>query len=129
MKRLAADSREVLITPTAGTATVAGVLDCIDADYAVIEVAMTKSVNTNAAAVVVTLSESDDTVVTNFATFAAQDAVSVAVNTTDARLATLKVPLSGNRKRYLRLLSTPGTHTTNDVVTVTAIGVLDKDSR
>jgi len=116
----------VLITPTAGATTaLTARLDCLDAHYATVRVALGAELNTNATGVIVSLLESDDTVVTNFATFDAD--FTRTVDNTAAAVATSHVDLKG-RKRYLRLTVTPDT-TTNGTVTIAAVGSLLKSVR
>ena len=80
-------------------------------------------VNTNATNVVLSLSESDDTVVSNFATFNASS--NRTVDNTTATIATTHVDLEG-RKRYLRMSATPDT-TTNGAVTIAMNATLYKN--
>jgi hypothetical protein len=97
-------------------------LDISDANYASIRVALGAELNTNSTNVAIQLSESDDTVVTNFATF---DAVfNRTVDNTAAVVAACHVDCEG-RKRYLRLTVTPDT-TTNGPVTTAAVASLVK---
>lgn len=95
-------------------------LDTQDADYATIQVLLGAEANTNSTNVAIQLSESDDTVVTNFATFDASfnRTVDNAANT----IAVNHVQLGG-RKRYLRLTVTPDT-TTNGAVEIAACAIL-----
>lgn len=114
----------VLITPTAAATTARTAnLDCAGANYATIRVNLGAELNTNSTNVAIQLSESDDTVVTNFATFNA--VFNRTVDNTAATIATNHVDLEG-RKRYLRLAITPDT-TTNGPVTVAASATLMKD--
>ena len=116
----------VLITPTAAATTaLTARLDCKDAHYATVRVALGAELNTNSTNVSVSLLESDDTVVTNFATFDAD--FTRTVDNTAATVATSHVDLEG-RKRYLRLVVTPDT-TTNGPVTIAAVGSLLKSVR
>ena len=117
----------LLITPTAAATTaLTARLDCKDAHYATIRVALGIEANTNSTNVVVSLLESDDTVVTNFATFDS-DLADTTVDNTAAVVATRHVDLDG-RKRYLRLTVTPDT-TTNGAVTIGAVASLCKSVR
>ena len=119
--RLDADS--VVIAPQAMTnsATVTANLDTLGASYATIRVALASEINTNAAGPTLSLLESDDTVVTNFATITANR---TAEDITDAASVSYGVDLRG-RKRYLRLSVTTAT-TTNDNVTLSAVGTLGR---
>ena len=119
-ERLVNDS--ILIAPRALTnnATATANLDTKGAAYATIRVACSSEVNTNAVGPTLVLSESDDTVVSNFATLDTQTAVDL----TGAREIHYGVDLRG-RKRYLRIaVSTPTA--TNDHIVVSAVGTLSK---
>ena len=96
-------------------------LDCIGADYATIIMNFASELNTNAVGPTLSLQESDDTVVTNFATIVA--------NRTDEDLVAAKVVRYDidlrARKRYLRLSVTTPT-ATNDNVTMGAQALLSR---
>lgn len=114
----------LLLTPTAAATTARTAnLDCAGANYATIRVELGVEANTNSTNVAIQLSESDDTVATNFATFNA--AANRTIDNTAATIATTHVDLEG-RKRYLRLAVTPDT-TTNGAVTIAASATLMKD--
>ena len=114
----------VLLAPiTAATTARTANLDCAGATSAKIVIPLSAEVNTNSANVVIQLSESDDTVVTNFATFAAT--FNRTVDNTTATVATNLIDLDG-RKRYLRLAITPDT-TTNGAVSSAAVATLYRD--
>lgn len=124
MKDLQAKTYSVMLAPTAAaTAVRTANLDCQGADYATIVVPLGAELNTNATGVAVQLSESDDTVATNFATFNAS--FNRTVDNTTGTIAVSHVDLRA-RKRYLRLTVTPAT-TTNDVVISSAFAILDKE--
>ena len=119
-ERLVNDS--ILIAPRALTnnATATANLDTKGAAYATIRVACRSEVNTNAVGPTLVLSESDDTVVSNFATLDTQ----AAIDLTAAREIHYGVDLRG-RKRYLRIaVSTPTA--TNDHIVMSAVGTLSK---
>ncbi len=117
-QRLVNDS--LLISPRSQTnsATTTANLDTRGANYATIRVAFASELNTNAVGPTLVLSESDDTVVTNFT------AISTRTNEdlTAAREVHYGVDLRG-RKRYLRLAVTTAT-ATNDNITFAAIATL-----
>ena len=116
--------KTLLLTPSAGATTVRTAnLDCQGANFATINVAIGVETNTNSTNVAIQLSESDDTVVTNFATFDAS--FNRTVDNTAAVVAANHIDLRG-RKRYIRLTVTPDT-TTNGAVTVAAVADLYKD--
>jgi hypothetical protein len=115
---------ETLIEVTdAATAVLTANLDTQDAHYATVRVALSSEANTNSTNVDIQLSESDDTVVTNFATFDAD--YNRTVDNTAGVVATNHIDLRG-RKRYIRLTVTPDT-TTNGAVGIAAISTLFRD--
>lgn len=114
----------VLLAPiTAATTARTANLDCSGANAARITVALSAEANTNSTNVVIQLSESDDTVVTNFATFNAS--FNRTIDNTAATVATNILDLEG-RKRYIRLAVTPDT-TTNGAVISSAVATLYRD--
>ena len=114
----------VMLAPvTAATTARTANLDCAGATYAKIVIPISAEANTNSTNVVLALSESDDTVATNFATFNAS--FNRTVDNTAATVATNLIDLEG-RKRYLRLTLTPDT-TTNGAVISGAIATLYND--
>lgn len=94
-------------------------LDVKEADYAKITLNFSAELNTNAIGPTIQISESDDTVVTNFATFDS----GLNVTGSDGWLANAKIHTVGvnckGRKRYLRLSVTAPT-ATNDTFTMGA---------
>ena len=114
----------VLLAPSASATTARTAnLDCQGANFATIDVAISAEVNTNSTNVAIQLSESDDTVATNFATFDAS--FNRTVDNTAAVVATNHIDLRG-RKRYIRLTVTPDT-TTNGAVLSSATAKVYKD--
>lgn len=103
-------------------------LDTRDADYAVITLNFSAELNTNAIGPTIQLSESDDTVVTNFATFDS----GLNVTGSDGWLASAKVHEARvdtkYRKRYIRLSVTAPT-ATNDTFTMGATYRLSKNEK
>jgi hypothetical protein len=131
MKNYQTVKRIVALASVTGTATAAGeVIDCKGADYATIELLLSDQVNTNAAPVVVKIQESDDTNATAFTDISTTN-LQKSIDLTDAdQVAAFHVNVgNGTRKRYLRLFATPGTHTTNSVVTLAGIANLEMDVR
>lgn len=108
------------ITPQAMTnsATITANIDTLGADYATIIVPISTGVNTNAVGPTLVLKESDDTVVTNFATWAS-GCTQAAVTNSSAKNFVYQVD-TRTRKRYLRLSITSAT-TTNDNITTGAV--------
>ncbi len=106
----------VLLAPASQTnsATRTANLDTLGADYATIQINMASALNTNAIGPTLQLSESDDTVVTNFATFNSN------FNTSSTSIAAARQIVyhvdTKSRKRFLRLSLTTAT-ATNDNVT------------
>jgi hypothetical protein len=114
----------------AATATVAGsIVDMRNADYATIILTTSAAANTNAAPVVVKIQESDTTTTTDFTDISTTTMqLSVTLSTTAGRVAKFHVNQDGTRKRYIRLFATPGTHTTNSVVALSAVADLVLDT-
>ncbi|MEI6358730.1 MAG: hypothetical protein WCO50_00200 [Synechococcus sp. ELA619] len=110
---------------TAATTARTANLDTQGAKYATIEVVLGAQLNTNATAPTISISESDTTVATTFATFNSSFSTSQA-NVT-ATVGAYHVDLKG-RKRYLRFSLTPDT-TTNGAVLSSVVGILDKEIR
>lgn len=124
MKKSQALTVSKLLSPvTAATTARTANLDCQGSNYATIYVTLGAELNTNSTNVAIQLSESDDTVVTNFATFDAD--FNRTVNNTAGVVAVNNVDLEG-RKRYIRLTVTPDT-TTNGAVISSAFAVLSKE--
>lgn len=114
----------VLLSPIAAATTERTAnLDCAGASYAKISIPIGIEVNTNATNVPIKLSESNDTVATNFATFNAS--FNRTIDNEAATIATNLIDLEG-RKRYLRLTITPDT-TTNGALLSAAVATLYKD--
>ena len=113
------------------TVTVAGtIVDMKGADYATIILTTSPGVNTNAAPVVVKIQESDTTTTTDFTDISTSTMqLSVTLSTSAGRVAKFHVNQDGTRKRYIRLYATPGTHTTNSVVSMAAVAELSMDVR
>lgn len=118
----------VLLAPASQTnsATRTANLDTLGADYATIQINLASAINTNAVGPTIQLSESDDTVVTNFATFNSN------FNTTSTSIAAARQIVyhvdTRARKRYLRLSLTTAT-ATNDNVTCGVTYALFRSSK
>lgn len=112
---------QVLAPITAATTARTANIDTQGACYATVIVDVGIEANTNSTNVAIQLSESDDTVVTNFATWDSD--LNTTVDNTAATYAVRHIDLSG-RKRYIRLTITPDT-TTNGAVLSSAKVVLD----
>jgi hypothetical protein len=113
------------------TATVAGaIVDMKGADYATIILTTSAGANTDAAPVVVKIQESDTTTTSDFTDISTSTMqLSVDLSTSAGRVAKFHVNQDGTRKRYIRLFATPGTHTTNSRVTMSAVAELSMDVR
>lgn len=115
--------RDILIAPQscAANSTTTARLDLAGSDYCTIEIALGQELNTNATGPTIQLSESDDTVVTNFATFNASFNRS-AEDCTASKVVVYHLDTKP-RKRYLRLsLTMP--NSTNDVLVAGALSNL-----
>lgn len=115
----------VLLSPVAAATTARTAnLDTQGGYYATIRVSIGAELNTNSTNVALQLLESDDTVATNFATFASS--FNRTIDNTSGTIAINHVDLRG-RKRYLRLAVTPDT-TTNGPVITSAVATLYKEN-
>jgi len=111
------------------TVTAAGsAVDLKNADYATIILATSAGVNTDAAPVVVKIQESETTTTSDFTDIGTHLSLSVALSTAAGRVAKFHVNNDGTVKRYIRLFSTPGTHSTNSVVSLSAVAELVLDT-
>ena len=119
--RLVTDS--LVLSPRAVTngATATANFDTLGASYATIRLAFAAELNTNGVGPTLSLLQSDDTVVTNFATVVANRTLE---DLTAAKGIVYGIDLRG-KKRYMRLSITPGA-ATNDSVTVSAFGTLSR---
>lgn len=112
----------LLLAPASQTnsATRTANLDTMGADYATIVIPLASAINTNAVGPVIKLSESDDTTVTNFATWSSN------FNDTQHSIATSHQVVwnvdTRTRKRYIKVTITTAT-ATNDNVTAGVVGI------
>jgi hypothetical protein len=130
MKNLALVDRRVILQASAATATNAGVVDCKNADYVTIEVAVGQGLNTNAAPVVVKIQESDTNAATAFVDIATTKVASVSISpaTTGPVMESINLNVgNGTFKRYVRLFATPGTVASNSAVLLTSIANVQLD--
>jgi hypothetical protein len=130
MKNLALVDRRVILQAAAATATNAGVVDCKNADYVTIEVAVGQGLNTSAAPVVVKIQESDTNAATAFVDIATTKVASVSItpSTSGPVMDSLNVNVgNGTFKRYVRVFATPGTVATNSAVLLTGIANVQLD--
>lgn len=112
----------LLASTAAATAVRTANLDISDANYATIRVVLGAELNTNSTNVAIQLSESDDNVASNFATFDAT--FNRTVDNTTGTVATSHIDCEG-RKKLIKLTVTPDT-TTNGVVISGAVASLVK---
>lgn len=121
------DTKLMTLSGTGSTAAQTANFDSLDgsgikANWATIRLYFRAEVNTSAVGPVISILESNDTVVTNFATIVADRTNE---DLTAARLVRYEVDMR-KRKRYLRVSLTPGTNSTNDLVTYTVLGTLSR---
>ena len=102
--------------------TVAGNLDCLNADWASIDVLLGTAQTTAAGTLEFSVLHSNDTVVTNFATLAATVSLSN-IGTQTGKVRSIEVN-AAHRKRYLRLAVTAGA-ASGDVI-IGAVGRLHR---
>ena len=117
-----AAKHQVVIASQAMTnsVTATGNIDCKGVGYVEIEVALKSAINTNAVSPTISLLESDDTVVSNFATVVATQTIASWPAATSPMVGLFQVDTRG-RKRYLRMSVSTATATNDDInVSVTA---------
>ena len=120
-------TRSVLfVARMTNSATNTANIDCREADYCTIEVCLDARINTSAVGPTISLLESDDTVVTNFATFNSSFERSAEAITAD-KVIVYHVDTKA-RKRYLRLSITSAT-ATNDDLSVSALALLSRKEK
>lgn len=124
MNEAKAGKDTVLLSPHAMTnsATVTANLDCKGAGHATLRLLFAAELNTNAVGPTLSVLDSNDTVVSNFATVTANRTNE---DLTAAKEVRYEIDLR-KRKRYLRLSVTTGT-ATNDNVTVACIATLTRN--
>lgn len=122
MQQLQAQKQTVLLVPQTETSaqTVTANLDCKGHKSVDITVIIGTQVNTNAVQPNVKLSESDDTVVTNFADVSGLSTTALSASGSVRFNVDLR-----KRKRYLKLTVNTGT-ATNDDIKVAALAILDR---
>lgn len=130
MKNASKGKYGILIDPQTVTngATATANLDCLGADYATIAIQFQSEDTTNLTGPALDLTESDDTVATNFATFDSNFAVTAGgEDLTNDRLRLYHVD-TRSRKRYLRITITPGatTHDENTMAVLSCLHLLEE---
>jgi len=128
MKQAQSQLRSLLISPQVSTATVSAAFDTLGADYATIQVAVgARAAATQSSTVTIAITEGD-VATGSFATFNADLSKAIAIGTA-AQVAAFHINLDGTRKRFLKVVSTPGTVATADAVGIAVIGVVDPEIR
>lgn len=106
----------VLLAPASQTAaaTRSANIDCMGVDFAEIRVNFAARVNTSAVAPTIAITESNDTVASNFATWSSTFSATESLANAHNKIYMID---TRTRKRYLNIAITAATHTTNDIVT------------
>jgi hypothetical protein len=127
MKNQQAVTRSLVFGPKAAASATASVnIDTKGGHYLTVELAFGPEINTNAKSPTLTFSHSDDTVVTNFATWNAD--LNRAVDlTADGTVSVTHIYLHGGVKRYVKCLVTPGTAASNDAVIYSGVAIIDTE--
>lgn len=119
--------RSLVLAPSAAaTATRSAMLDTLGADYATIEVALGARADATVASTVTIAITEGDVATGSFATFNSDFSKAVSIGTA-AQVAAFHVNCDGTRKRFLKMVSTPGTVASADAIAIAAIGVLDSE--
>jgi hypothetical protein len=116
----------VLAPSAAATATRSAALDTLGADYATIEVAIGPLPNLTVASNLVIAITEGETLAGAFATFNSEFSKTVAIGTVGQVIA-FHINCDGTRKRFFKMITTPGTTATADNIAISAIGVLDPE--
>jgi hypothetical protein len=120
MKPQQSSTYTLMLAPVAAATTArTAELDLSGVEYATIVVSASAEVNTNSTNVALTLAHGDDG--TNYTTLA-----TALLDNTAAAKAEFHLDTNGKKKRF-KLTVTPGTHTTNDPVITTALGIRKGD--
>lgn len=126
MKPSATVDSVMLAQVTAATTERTANLDISDANYATIRLAISAEASTFSTNVVIALSESDDNVASNFATFDAT--FNRTVDNTLGTVATSHIDCEG-RKKLIKLTVTPDTVASTGAVITSAVASLYKSVR
>jgi len=129
LKDLKKIKSEVMIAPATITsgATATANLDCKGHGDVEIMVSLGALAGAGVAPASIKISESDDTVVTNFTEITALSTGAAAVGASES-VRFFVDRSNGARKRYLRLAVTPGTASTNSNIPVSAVARLDRSA-
>lgn len=128
MKMLQSALASVVLAPSSSAATTARTanIDTTGALNCKILISLGAELNTNSTNVALQLSESNDTVVTNFVTFNAS--YNQTIDNTAATVTAYDIDLTQGRKKIIRLTLTPDT-TTNGPVVSSVVALLDPGLR
>jgi hypothetical protein len=127
MKFAQQQKRVMVLGPTAvATATASAAFDTLGADYATLEVAIGTRANSSVAATVTVAITEADAATGDWVTFNPDMSKSINIGTSP-QVAAFHINLDGTRKRYFRVLTTPGTVATRDNIGIAVIGVTDSE--
>lgn len=121
MKPAQVVNRSILVAPVSGTVTAAGTLEIGGADYATIEVALSKRVDATVTSQMTVAITEGDVSTGSFVTFNASASQTVTLDDADSQLLTFHVNNNGERKKYLKVTLTPGTVASADAVVAAVV--------
>lgn len=128
MKTQQALTRTLIFEPAAAASATASInIDTKGSHYMTVELTFGQEINTNAVNPTLTFSHSDDTVVTNFATWNAE--LNRSIDLVAETLSVTHINLGGDVKRYVKCLVTPGTTVSNDAIIYSGVSILDAEIR
>jgi hypothetical protein len=120
-------NRSLVLAPSAAaTATRSATMDTLGADYATLEVAIGPLPNLTVASTLTIAITEGDVATGSFATFNSDFSKTVDIGTTGQVIA-FHINCDGTRKRFMKMITTPGTTATADAIAISAIGVLDSE--
>ena len=127
MKVAQNQKRSLVLAPSAAaTATRSATMDTLGADYATLEVAIGPLPNLTVASTLTIAITEGDVATGSFATFNSDFSKTVDIGTTGQVIA-FHINCDGTRKRFMKMITTPGTTATADAIAISAIGVLDSE--
>ena len=119
--------RSLVLAPSAAaTATRSATMDTLGADYATLEVAIGPLPNLTVASTLTIAITEGDVATGSFATFNSDFSKTVDIGTAGQVIA-FNINCDGTRKRFMKMITTPGTTATADAIAISAIGVLDSE--
>jgi hypothetical protein len=101
-------------------------MDTLGADYATLEVAIGPLPNLTVASTLTIAITEGDVATGSFATFNSDFSKTVDIGTAGQVIA-FNINCDGTRKRFMKMITTPGTTATADAIAISAIGVLDSE--